>query len=83
MTTNVTLEIDESILEKAKHEADQRNRSLSQWLSELIEDAVADPVEFAAARRRAIERLQTGLDLDLGGKPLTREEIYAERIRLR
>ncbi|HEX3357598.1 MAG TPA: DUF6364 family protein [Tepidisphaeraceae bacterium] len=81
MAKNVTLRLDDAILQKARHEAVQQNRSLSQWLADLILQAVSRDSDFTSAKRRAIKRLKKGLDL--GGKPLTRDEIYAERIRLR
>lgn len=77
MAKNVTLRLDDAILQQARHEAVKDNRSLSQWLSELIVQAVNRRSEFASARRRALKRLDQGLKL--GGKPLSREQIYERR----
>ena len=79
MTRNVTLRLDEAVLRRARQEAVQKNRSLSQWLSDLNLQSTSRTSGYEAARRRALKRLQKGFHL--GGKPLTREEIYAERLR--
>jgi hypothetical protein len=81
MAKNVTLRIDEAVLQKARYEAVQQNRSLSQWLTELIVQAVSRDSKQAAARRQTLKALDRTFDLT--GKPLSRDEIYAERTRLR
>jgi hypothetical protein len=77
MTRNVTLRLDDAVLRQARHLAVQQDRSLSQWLSDLITEAASRSADFAAAKRRALRRLDTGLDL--GGKPLTREQAHERR----
>ena len=79
MTKNITLRIDETILRRARQQAVQQNRSLSQWVTDLILQSTSKTSGYEAAKRRAIKRLKQGFHL--GGKPLTRDEIYAERIR--
>lgn len=74
MTRNVTLKLDAAILRKARHLAIERDQSLSQWVKELVERQVAGREDFAAARGRAIRRLEAGLRL--GGKPLTRAQAH-------
>jgi len=75
MTKNVTLRLDEMILRKARHLAVEHDQSFSQWVEGLIERQVTQREAFAAARRRSLKRLSSGLSL--GDKPLTREEAHA------
>lgn len=79
MTKNVTLRLEEATLQKARHEAVQQNTSLSGWLSDLIVQAVAKRSHHVAVKRRTLKAMEK--TFNLGGKPLSRDEIYAERIR--
>ena len=74
MAKNVTLRLDEAILRKARHQAVERDQSLSQWVADLIGRSVADQQELSRARERAMRRLQS--PLHLGGKPLSRGEAH-------
>ncbi len=74
MTKNVTLRLDEAVLQRAKHRAVEEDCSLSEWVAKLIAEQVSGASDYAAARARAIERLNTGFLL--GGKPLTRDEAH-------
>lgn len=74
MAKNVTLKLDDAILRRAKHLAVEQNKSLSQWLTELIVERVSGRSGYAAARRRAVSRLDSGVRL--GGKPLTRDQAH-------
>jgi hypothetical protein len=80
MTRKLTLELeaDESVWDKAERLAAQRHQPLSQWLTELIEQAAPEEaMDRDEARRRAIEFLDKGFPL--GGVPLTREEAHRRR----
>ncbi len=81
MPKNVTLKLDEGVLRKARHEAVQQNCSLSQWVADLIVEAVSKQSDYASAKRQALKALDK--TFDLGGKPLSRDEIYDRRTRLR
>jgi predicted transcriptional regulator len=74
MAKNVTLKLDDAVLRKARHLAVEQNSSLSQWLTDLILEQVSGRPGYAAARRRAVKRLDAGLRL--GGKPLTRDQAH-------
>jgi len=74
MQKNVTLRLNEALLRKARLLAVDRNRSLSAWMTELLEEAVAREDRFAHARQRALKRLERGFAL--GGKPLSREALH-------
>ncbi|MBT4499477.1 MAG: hypothetical protein HOC74_17235 [Gemmatimonadetes bacterium] len=76
MSKNVTIRLDEAVIKKCRHAAVETDKSLSQWIAdELVKVVSAQDVE-QAAKKRALRRLEAGFSL--GGKPLTRGEIYAE-----
>ena len=76
MPKNVTIRLDEAIVKKCRHAAVEEDKSLSQWIADvLVEEVSAHDIRHAA-RERALKRLEEGFSL--GGTPLTREEIYAE-----
>ncbi len=76
MSKNVTIRLDEAIIKKCRHAAVEEDKSLSQWIADELVKAVSAQDVKQAAKRRALRRLKEGFSL--GGKPLTREEIYAE-----
>jgi hypothetical protein len=81
MLKNITLRLDEGVLKEAKRAALEADQSVSQWVADRIAEAVLKRSQRATARRRVLEVLDK--TFHLGGKPLTRDEIYAERTRLR
>jgi hypothetical protein len=66
--------MDEAVLRRARLEAVKRDQSLSQWVAELIENAVEEDPQYEAARRSARRLMARGFHL--GGKPLSREELH-------
>ncbi len=74
-TANVTLRIDRELLRKVRHRAVDHHMSLSGWITAILERTIAGEARFAAARRRALKRLDQGFSL--GGKPLSREATHA------
>jgi len=74
MAKNITLRLGEAVLRKAKHLAVEQDKSLSQRVAELIAKCVERDEDYAAARRRALARIDRGMHL--GGRPLTREEAH-------
>ncbi|HSF18291.1 MAG TPA: DUF6364 family protein [Vicinamibacteria bacterium] len=74
MTKNVTLKLDETLLKKCRQIAVSKDKSLSQWVAELMARAVDEQSGYARARRRALTRLDRGFHL--GGKPLSRESLH-------
>lgn len=81
MAKNITLRMDEGILKQAKRVALDHDQSVSQWVANLIADAVRRDAGSAAARRRVLKALDK--TFNLGGKPLTRDQIYDRRSGLR
>ena len=79
MTKNITLKIDENILKSCRFKAVEANKSLSGWVTELLEkeisgQALPKKTKYQIAKERALKHLEKGLNL--GGKPLAREAIY-------
>lgn len=74
---NVTLTLDEALVREARHEAVDRRVSPSELVSVWLRRELSRRQVCAAARERALRVLEGGLDL--GGSPLTRDEIYADR----
>ncbi len=63
MKTDVTLKLDADLLREAQLLAAEEGRSISALLAERIEAMVRERKDFDKARRRALTRLRTGLDL--------------------
>jgi predicted transcriptional regulator len=72
--TNITLKIDTQLLRKIKILAAQQDTSISALLTALLEERLETELGYERAKERAIARMRAGLDL--GGRPLTRDEIY-------
>ena len=74
MNKNITLKLNASILQKVKYMAVEKHKSVSQWVADLIAQNVVHKDDYEIAKKRALKRLRKGFHL--GGKPLTRDEIY-------
>ncbi len=74
MTKNVTLKLDASLLRKCRQLAVAQDKSLSQWVTELLQRAVVEEPAYARAKKRALERLNAGFRL--GGRPMLREDLH-------
>ncbi|WP_236676779.1 CopG family transcriptional regulator [Aquariibacter lacus] len=73
---NVTVTMEESVAEWARLEAARRNTSVSRLIGEMLAEKMRHDDAYERAMREALEfRL-----LPFEGPPLTREEIYAERL---
>lgn len=74
MTQNITVKLEERVAEKAAAIASAQQRRLPDWVAGLVNEAVAKPDDFEHAKRQALAHLERGLSL--GGRPLSREDIY-------
>lgn len=74
MARNVTLKLDDALLKKGRLIAVAKEKSLSQWVTDLIVRAINEEARYARAKRRALKRLEKGFRL--GGQPLSREEAH-------
>jgi hypothetical protein len=74
MKKNVTVQFSDSLIKKARHLAVEDDVSLAEWIRDVVEKAVTRRTSLDAARKVALKALSR--PLKLGGKALTREEIY-------
>lgn len=82
MDKNVTLRIDENILKMCRFKAVEENKSLSKWLSDLLEREINESLmneskEYQKVKEKAKKILSKGYNL--GGRPLKREDIYERK----
>ena len=76
MESNVTIRLNSGVLRQARHIAVEADLSLSRWVAELIAKATTElaPSEFSKAKKRALARLNKGLNL--GGTRYSRDELH-------
>ncbi|MCZ6872680.1 MAG: CopG family transcriptional regulator [bacterium] len=74
MLKNITLKIDDQILTRIRHLAVDENKSVSAWVSALIEKTLNETDQYEQARREAIDALNKGFYL--GAQPLSREALH-------
>lgn len=74
MKINITLKIDEELLKLCRYEAVESEKSLSQWVADLLAEHVQNVEAYQKAKDRAIRRLQEGFHL--GGEPLRRDRLH-------
>lgn len=74
MLKNITLRIDEDTLKKGKHIAVEQGKSLSKWVTELIEKSSHNAAEVERARSHALKTIRKGVNL--GKSTFSRESIY-------
>jgi len=63
MRTNVTLRLDADLLREARILAAEQGSSISAMLAEQLDTLIRERKAFDKARRRALARLRSGLDL--------------------
>jgi hypothetical protein len=75
MKTNITLKIDEDLLQEARLWAAQEGIYVSALLSRHLEKLVRERKGYEGAQRRALARLKKGMKLSWQG-PSTRGELH-------
>ena len=89
MKRNVTVQLDEEVIAKAKVLAAQRGTSISGLVASEINKLTAQNERYERARRAALARMaeaaeeaaQSDQASPVEGRGWTRDEIYAERTR--
>jgi hypothetical protein len=71
---NITLKIDESLLDRMRHAAVDDHMSVSAWVQTVIGRELHTRDLYERNRRGALRALEKGLSL--GGHALTREEAH-------
>lgn len=75
MKTNVTLKLDAGLLREARVIAAEEGSSISAMLTDRLEAIVRERKAFDRAKRRALARLRTGLNLQWA-PPRSRDELH-------
>ena len=75
MKTNITLKLDAALLREVKIVAAERGTSISALLSDRLEQMVRERKAYDRARKRALRRLNEGLDLNWS-RPGSRDELH-------
>jgi Family of unknown function (DUF6364) len=76
--TNLTLQLDEDVIRRARVVAAKRGTSVSALVARELAELAAQDERYEAAQRRALELMARATRR--GGRGWTRDEIYAERL---
>jgi len=77
---NVTLSLPKSLLKQAKAIAASKEKSLSAFLKESLEEKIRKSIGYKEARERHLKILEKGFDLGTKGHiSITREELHERR----
>ena len=74
MKKNLTIKLDERLLKQGRHIAVEEDKSLSEWIGELVASEILRRQSRASAKKSALSFLRQGFSL--GGKPLSRDETH-------
>jgi hypothetical protein len=74
---NLTVQLDEQIIRKARLLAAERSTSISKLVADEIERLVGDEERYRAAQEHAVHEMMTGYHL--GGPPYPRRDDLYER----
>lgn len=75
MKTNITLKLDATLLREVKILAAEQGTSISALLTDRLEQIVRERNGYDRARKRALRRLQEGMDLKWS-PPASRDELH-------
>ena len=77
---NITLSLPKSLLKKAKVMAVKKDKSLSEFFREFLEEKIWEDTGYAKARDRQLRVLRMGLNLGTQGNiTVPREDLHARR----
>jgi plasmid stability protein len=76
--TNLTLQLDEDVIRRAKVVAAKRGTSVSALVARELDALVAEDERYEAAQQRALELMANAKPM--GGGNWTRDDIYTERL---
>lgn len=75
MQANITLKLDAELIREARVIAAREGTSVSQLMSDLLEERIRRDRVYEKARRRAVSRMRQGHDLQWS-PPASRDELY-------
>lgn len=73
MARNITLKLDEAVLQECKKRAFEEDKSVSQWVSDMIIKNVSQKASFESSRRYALTKLGA---FRLGGEKISRDDLH-------
>ena len=76
MKRNLTVQLDEEVIDKARILAARKATSVSRFVAEQIEQLVADDDAYQRARDRAVRHLEKGYNLGSGGRLPDRDSLH-------
>jgi predicted transcriptional regulator len=76
--TNLTIQLDDEVIRRAKVLAAKRGTSVSALVARQLGDLVAEDDRYDAARQRALELMARAAPR--GGRTWTRDDLYADRL---
>jgi hypothetical protein len=76
--TNLTVQLDEEVVRRARVVAAKRGTSVSALVARQLNELADEDERYEAARQRAFELMAN--PKPLGGRTWTRNDIYAERL---
>ena len=74
MTKNVTIKLDKALLKLCKIKAVESDKSLSQWIADMLKEIVSKQKEIIKTREHAFKMMDKGFPL--GGKRIPRDQLY-------
>ena len=80
MKRNVTLSLPKSLLKKAKVVAVRKDKSLSEFIKEALEEKIREDTGYKKAKDRQLRLLKMRLDFGTEGRiTISKEELHARR----
>lgn len=74
MTRNVTIKLDEALLKLCRIKAVESDKSLSQWIADVLKGVISKNEEVTKAREHAFKMMDMGFPL--GGERIKRDQLY-------
>ncbi len=71
---NITLKLEDSVLDRVRHVAVDQHTSVSAWVQQVITRELDGCDSYEQSRRKALMVLRDGFHLD--GRVLTRDEMH-------
>jgi len=76
MAKNITLKLDDALLQQCKKAAFEEEKSVSQWVSEMIISNLRKKRSFSSSKAYALKKIRS---FSLGGKKFSRDELHERR----
>jgi predicted transcriptional regulator len=73
---NLTIQLDEEVIQAAKELAARRNTSVSGLVAEKLKELVESDIRYEQAKQRALKAMDEATDL--GGGTWNRDDLYEE-----